>query len=395
MIDIPKEGLNLFARDVKITRTIIMFLLCVLLLISCKVMALNSLNDQEFDQFVNQIDKLKDSNSKEAYLFLLKHLETAENLSLENRLVFYRYVAESYSEQSQYLQSKAIADKALQLAKGLSSPSIVVAELYYSRGFAIESLGDFENATINYQNGLEVAESRSDDKNIAKGLINLGAIYYLTQKLERSLIVFNEALTIAIALKDNELLGFIYSELGILYALMYEDDKSMEFYQKSYEYYQKAGKKLYAYNSLRNIAISHSRRGRYEDAITLNKEIVEHAKEIGNIEIIASAYSGLAWGYFKQENSNPEAAYEYLKISEQYVSQAEQHQVALSFGVDKASLLYEMEKYDEVLETLIKVEPLLQGDNARLDKNFRLSVLFLKAEVFYQKKLGCLDFLAF
>ncbi|GHE84375.1 tetratricopeptide repeat-containing diguanylate cyclase [Thalassotalea profundi] len=376
----------MFACHVTITRTINTFLLCLLLLTSCKTFALNSLTNEGFERFVNQINILKDNNSKEAYLYLQKHLEEAESLALENRLVFYKYLAESYSEQAQYQQSKAITDKALQLAKNLSSPSIVIAELYYSRGFAVESLGEFDNAITNYQNGLEIAESLSDEKNIATGLINLGAIYYLTQKFERSLIMFNQALNMAIPLKDNELLGYIYSELGILYGLMYEEDKAMEFYQKSYEYFQKAGKNFYAYNSLRNIAINHSRRGRFEESIKINKEIVEHAKEIGNIEIIASAYTGLAWGYLKKEDSNPEAAYEYMKISEEYVSQAEQHQLALSFGLDKAFLLYDMEKYDEVLETLEEIEPLLQSENAKLDKNNQLNKLFLKADIYYRKK---------
>lgn len=376
----------MFICDVQRTSTINRFFLCFLLLITCKVFALNSLTDEGFEQFVHQIDQLKDSNSREAYLFLQQHINEAEKLSLENRLVFYKYLAEIYSEQAQYHESKAITDKALLLAKNLSSPSIVSAELYYSRGFAVESLGEFDQAIINYQNGLEIAESLNDKKNIATGLTNLGAIYYLTQKFERSLIVFNQALNIAIPLKDNELLGYINSELGILYALMYEEDKAMAFYQKSYEYFQKAGKNFYAYNSLHNIAINHSRHGRYEESISINKEIVEHAKEIGNIEIIASAYTGLAWGYLKKEDSNPEAAYEYMKISEQYVNQGEQHQLALSFGIDKAFLLYEMEKYDEALEALSSIDPLLENKSSKVDKSFTLNVLYLKADIFYKKK---------
>ncbi|XQW84173.1 diguanylate cyclase [Thalassotalea piscium] len=329
---------------------------------------------------------MKDSNSREAYLYLQKHLQEAENLSIENRLVFYKFLAETYSEQALYHKSKAITDKALLLAKKLNSPSIVSAELYYTRGFAVESLGAFDQAIINYKNGLEIAESLSDQKNIATGLINLGAIYYLTQKFDRALIVFNQALNIAIPLKDNELLGYIYSELGILYGYMFEEDKAMQFYQKSYEYFQKAGKSFYAYNSLRNIAINHSQHERYDDVIKLNKEIVEHADEIGNIEIITSAYSGLAWSYLKKKDNNPELAYEYMNIAEQYVSQSEQHQLPLTFGISKAFFLYEMEKYDESLEKLLSIEPLLHDKNTVVNNNSRLNVLYLKADILYKKK---------
>lgn len=374
----------MFACDIKKAHAVNRFFLCFILLMSYKAFAVDLLTDEGFEQFVQQIDKLKDSNSKEAYLFLQQYADKAEELSVDNRLVFYRYLADTYSEQAQYQQSKEIADKALLLAKNLSSPSIVSAELNYTRGFAVENLGEFDSAITNYQNGLEIAESLNDKKNIATGLINLGAIYYLTQKFDRSLIVFNQALNIAIPLKDNELLGYIYSELGILYEYMYEEEKAMAFYLKSYEYFQQAGKNFNAYNSLRNIAINHVRHRRYEEAIKINKEIVEHEKEIGNIEIMASAYMGLAWSYLKKKESNPEAAYEYLKISEQYSSQGEQYKIEVSFGINKAYLLYEMKKYNEVLETLSLIEPLLQ--DKKMHKAAIINVLFLKSSIYYEQE---------
>ena len=59
-----KEESCLFICDVQRTSTINRFFLCFLLLITCKVFALNSLTDEGFEQFVHQIDQLKKENHR-------------------------------------------------------------------------------------------------------------------------------------------------------------------------------------------------------------------------------------------------------------------------------------------------------------------------------------------
>ncbi|WP_448569323.1 diguanylate cyclase [Thalassotalea ganghwensis] len=340
----------------------------------------------EFTQFTEQLEKLRSTNPREAYFFIQKFTEQAENLPLENRLIFYKLMAEIYSDQSQFQQSKELATKALNEAKKLSHPNVVVAELYYAKGYAIENLGDYDKAIQNYERGLEIAESVGDKKNIATGLINLGAMYYQVEKFDRALIVFNDALNIASKTEDAELLGYVYSELGILYSYLYEEEKSKNFFQKSYEHYLKAGKIYYAYNSLFMIGQFHALNKNYEQAIAINKEIVEHASEIGNLELVASAYSGLAWSYILKEDSNPEAAYHYMQIAEQYAQQSERHEAPLTFGLNKAFFLFELKKYDEALDTASDLEKLINEDEKLVNTWSKYDLLYLKSEVYYKKE---------
>ena len=357
------------------------------LLISCNSLAYELLTESGFEQFTKKITLLKDNNSKEALQFIQQHLNVADQIPLKNRLVFYKYLAEVYTDLGQFHQSKAITHKALALTKEFSNPTIISAELYYLYGFSVESLGDYEQAIKNYKNGLEIAESLNDKKFSSTGLINLGAMYYLTEKFDRSLIVLNQALTIATSLGDDELLGYVNSELGILYTHMFENDKAMIYFQKSYEHNKKAGKIIYAYNSLQNIAANHDRHERYDESIKIYKEIIANADALGNKSMIGSSYIGLAWAYFKKEDSNPEAGFEYMKIAEQYVNQSERHELPLTFGIDKAFMLYEMKRYDEALDVILSVESLLDNENTIVNNTSKLNILFLKADIYNRQQL--------
>jgi len=356
---------------------------------SCNALAIHMLDDDGFEQFVKKIETLQDSNPSEAYHFFQsveKHLPVQSSLSITNQIVFYKLQSEVYLEQAQYDFVVKSASKGLELAKQLSSPSIVITELLYARGFAIESLGDLDAAQKEYRAGLEIAESLNNKKFIVTGLANLGALYYLTEKFDRAFIVLNDALALTKKFDDDETKGFIHAELGILYSYIGQEDKSMEFYQKSYEYYQKAGKNFYAYNSLRNIAINHSYKERYEEAIVIYKEIIENADKIGNIEVIAGVYTGMAWAQLKKADKDPEAAYQYMLIASQYAEQAQQHDIPLSHAIDKAYLLMEMERYQEALASSELAEQYIKeyqpGQYAQTVS--KLNLWYLKAEIYFK-----------
>jgi diguanylate cyclase len=372
---------------------------CVTLLTLCNTVVANT--EKTFEQLVKETEVLKNKSPNQAYLFLQSYEDIVQEQPLEKQLAFYKVKGEVLIDQGYYHKGKEVAEKGLQMAKQLVSPGKVMIELLYVRGFAVESLGDLEGAKADYINALEIAESIDDQKNVAVGLTNIGAIYYLTEEFERSLTVFNDALRIAKLIKDEELLGFINSEFGILYAYIGEETQSMRFYQKSYEHYKNANNAFYAYNSLRNIAVNHSSNQRYNEAIKIYSEIIENAEAISNVEIIASTYSGLAWAHLNKEDRDEEAAYQYIIIAGQYAAQSQQHEVPLSFLLDKGYILFNIERYDEALEAAHKAELLLNNDKRYLNTVATLNVLYLKAESYlklnqaekaYQEMSAYLDY---
>ncbi|WP_353518802.1 tetratricopeptide repeat-containing diguanylate cyclase [Thalassotalea sp. SU-HH00458] len=360
----------------------------VLLLITRESTAWQVIENSTFDAFIEKAESLKDTNAAQAFNFLNKQSHDLSSLSIENQLIFNKLLTELYVEQAQYQQGIKLADEALTLARRLSSPSITTSELLYARGFAIESLGDYQAAREDYIQGLEIADSLNNKKIVAVGLINLGALDYLMEQFDRALIMFNDALAIAQSINDDELSGYIYGEMGILYSLINQEDKSLSYHKKAYEFYVKAGKSLYAINTLRNIASSYSINEKYEAAITVYQQILEHIDEISNNELIASVYSGMAWAHVKQKDSDPEASYQYMLIASQYIEQTEQVDIPIAHALDKGYLFLELGRYQEALNNMhVATEYLKQYEGSEkkvVNTISKLDLLYLKAETYYK-----------
>ncbi|MEW6982358.1 diguanylate cyclase [Colwelliaceae bacterium 6471] len=358
-------------------------LFCLLLLISCKSIAFQNSPTSEFSEFLQRVEKLQDTNPSDAHELLSNFTDSIDDYPIEERIRFYKTQSELYVELSQYQLGIAAATTGLELAKKLTSPSILMADLSYSRGFSYESLGDYDAAAQEYLNGLEVAESLDDQVYIAYGFINLGALYYLTERFERSLIMLNDALTIANKSDDEELKGYVNSELGILYSYLGQEDKSLVFYERSYEHYKKAGTTFYALNSLMNIGVNHSGNKRYEEAIAIYKRVIADSDTLANDSILYTAYSGLAWAYMKKEPNDPEAARQYMLIAGQYVENVQQHEAPLIYALDKAYILESMKRYDEALVSLDEAEKIIDAEKQFQSTIPYVNVLKLRADIYF------------
>jgi len=340
--------------------------------------------NRDFIVFVERVEKLQNTNITDAFELLDSYDTDINALSVENQVKYYQVLSELYIEISQYKLAHTASSQGLKIAQHLTSPTILISELSYLRGFTLENLGDADGAVENYLNGLEVAESLDDKKFIADGLVNLGAIYYLTEQYEKSLTMLNSALVIANTLDNNELKGSVNSELGILYSYMSNPKKSVKFYQASYEYFKKAGMELYALNSLQNIAVNHMDEGRYEQAILLFEEIIESADKFSNNEILGGIYIRLAMSHAVKKVPDLDVAYQYITVAEKYIEGVQQHNALLYFNVNKAFVLEVMERYDEALKCLDIAEKLLARNTKTKNTLSHYNLMYLQSQVYYK-----------
>ncbi|MCW8832792.1 MAG: GGDEF domain-containing protein, partial [Colwellia sp.] len=342
----------------------------------------------EFTAAALKIEKLMDSNAVIAHQQLKRYEDRLAELSLKQQITYHYLLTDIHLLQAQYHIAKDIASLGLSLTKQLSSPSLSIAELLYSRGFANESIGELELATQDYESGLEIAKSFHDKVQIATGLTNLGAIYYLTDRYENSLMVLNDAYNIAKQTTDEELKGSVNSELGILYAYLDRSQQSMSYYQQAYQHYKKANKTILALNALANIATNHLGLKEYEQAIDVYKQIIKESQGAGPSEIMYSTYSGLSWANLKKQQPNPEASYQYLLIAKQFISSIERHDINLQFSSDEAFVLFELDRLDEALVSIAKVEKILtaQMPLGRLKMYTKIGITNLKSKTYF--KLG-------
>jgi diguanylate cyclase (GGDEF)-like protein len=340
-----------------------------------------------FDEAAIKIEKLIDSNVPLAHSRLKEYGESFNALSLKQKITYQNLLTDIYLLQAQYHLAKKTASDGLSLTLKLSSPSLLISELLYSRGFAYESIGEIELATTDYENGLELAKSLHDNVLIATGLINLGAIYYLTDRYKDSLIVLNDAYNIAKQTDDDELKGSVNSELGILYAYLDRNEQSMIYYQQAYQHYKKASKTNLSLNALVNIGMNHLYEKDYEQAIIAYETIIEESNGVALNQIMHNTYSGLSWANLKKADPNPEASYQYLLLSKQYMKGIEQYDIELQYYSDEAFVLFELERFDEALNSIAKVENILaqQVPLGQLKMYRRISLINLKSKTYFKQ----------
>ncbi len=361
-----------------------------LLLISLYFPTILLAEDQNtyFNQLAKDVEKIKNSNLTLAYDTLIVFKTKLAKLTLKQRIVYYQLLSDIYIEQAQFAIGKTTVNKGLELTKKLSSPSIAIAHLLYSRGFALESLGDIKKATFDYERGLEVSESLHDKIYIAQGLINLGAIYYLTDRYERSLTALMDAYNISRQTDDEVLKGYVNAELGILYSYLNEKSQSMIYYQQSYQHFKNAGQIINSHNSLYNIAITHVNKSEYEKAIAIFKTIIDESEGVIQDDMMYSVYSGMSFAYLEKKDKDPEAAYQYLMLAKQYMDGIEQYDIDMNFYVDLASVLYALKRYDEAISSLETVEKVLKESQSfnQMKKSTYIRALTLKSAILYAQK---------
>jgi len=343
---------------------------------------------KQFNHVAEQVKELKKSD----LVLSLKQLKVYENLlsalSVEQNLIYYKLLAEIQIEQNKYSLAKLTANKGLIIAKRLASPSILISEILYLKGFALESLGEVSQATEEYKKGLEVAESLHNKVQVASGLINLGAIAYLSGDFERSLVLLNDAYNIAAQTDDEELKGTVNGELGIVYSYLFQDKQSMAYYQQSYLHFKKAGMLLAAHNSLNNIAITHTFNREFQQAIDVFKTIITESNKDTPSDSMYSVYSGMAWAHISKEDSNPDAAYQYLLMAKQHMQFTEKLDYKLQYYVDEATILYKLERYDEVLTSIAQVEQLFikHQEGSLMRKENSIYLVELRAAVYNKQE---------
>ncbi|PKG83897.1 GGDEF domain-containing protein [Colwellia sp. 75C3] len=342
---------------------------------------------KEFNLVAEEVKELKKSDLVGSLKKLTVYENLLDALTVEQNLLYFKLLTEIYLEQNKYGIAKKTVDKGLSIAKRLASPSIIISELLYLKGFAYESLGDISQATKEYKNGLEVAESLHNKIQVATGLINLGAISYLTDDLKRSLVLLNDAYNIAGQTDDEELKGTVNTELGIVYSYLLQDEQSMAYYQQSYVHFKKAGMLLAAHNSLNNIATNYINNENYQQAIAVFETIIEESNKDTPTDNMFTLYSGMSWAHLAKSDSNPDLAYQYLLMAKKYLQFTEKLDFRLQFYFDEANVLYDLERFDEVLISIVHIEKILANhqDMPMVKKEGYVSIINLKAAVFHKK----------
>jgi len=352
----------------------------------------NSFKSEEFDSFNQAITSIEQaSDSKQTAKTLDEIKVQLDNLTLKQQIIYYKLLAEFHIESTRYNLSLEAIETGLEKTKALSNPSILISELLYKRGFAKESLGDFDGALIDYKLGLETARSLNNDIHIAHGLVNIGAIYYLSDRYEYALKVLNDAYNIAKNTDDDELKGDVNSELGILYSYLGQNDRAMQYYEQAYLYYKQTKKMLWAHNSLINLATLNASNKNYLKAIDIYQTIIEETSSQNsalNHDLMFSVYTGMSWSYLRLSDDNALMAYQYMLEAKKHIDFIEQFDIKLQFYSEQAYVLFSLKKYEQALESISAFDKYFNQIKSAFSfqQQLHINLIKLKAEIYYQLK---------
>ena len=373
---------------VKISKTIFV-VTCVLLLntfiaVFSSPSNANPLADKPLIEYLEQARTLGETDPVSAIEQLNKLSAVLNDSPVEAQLEYYHVLSELYGETGRHSQSKMASETGLKLSSQLPTPRIIIAKLFYSLGFALESLGALDIALEKYFAGLEVAETLEEQKEIAIGLINIGAIYYQTDRLSEAVITINDAAAIANQLSDLELKGFINSELGILYGNLGKYDKAEAYYLASYDFYKQAGKILAAINNLRNLGVSYANQEKHQQAINTFQRLLNELDDFDNKEMAFSAHMGMARIYGPEFLNDTEKALVHLEAAGELVTGVEQHYLAIQFLVNKAILLGDMKFFDKALDTTDQALTLFKAQQVKIQPMLEAVLLVRKALILHE-----------
>lgn len=347
----------------------------------CKANEVNKLPAKLFSSEITLLESLIKSDAPNAKIRIQALEEHILLYSPVQQVAFYNVQSEFLLDHGQVSEAKQIAEKSLALAKQHNIVNRHVPELTYTLGFAFESLGDLVQAENNYISGIELAQLMTNESLRAKGLINLGAIYYLTEKFENSLLALSDALDIANNLDDDELKGLVSSEFGILYGYLEQDDKALEYYQQCHFHFTKMQDHNQALNCLVNIGLNHLNASEYEQAAAIYKQAEKQLKQASSTDLAHNIYLNLSVALLKKDESEPESAYQYLQIAAQYLDDLQHFEAKVSFYLTKAYILEELEKYNQAMAALDDAEKNMP-QSAQFKAQFsRMTVIFLRAKI--------------
>ena len=263
--------------------------------------SLNSLiskNKEDSNKVINLLNLSKSYFSTDPalvikYSTLAKDLAVKLNYQKGNALANKNLGIACYM-QGNYVEAIQNWNKAMDLYK-LIGDKIGQANIFSNLGAIYFNQADDTKAIENYLQALKLAEVINDSLRVATVLSNIGSVY-LNKKAtyDKALEFFLRALPISEALQDIDVLGTVYVNLGEIYYEKGENEKALDFLNKSLVVYKGSENIPYSYIYIGKV---YAKQGDYENAIKNQYLAYTIAKNLNGKLDIARALLGLATTY--------------------------------------------------------------------------------------------------
>ena len=169
------------------------------------------------------------------------------------------------------------------------APETKKAELYLE--LSLNSRDDSAKGNFYAKEACKFAMKQNQIPQQGKSLYYLGETYYYSRDYSGAIPHYESAISIFEALKDSFNLTNCYNSIGLCYHLLFQGDKSIEYFIKALRTCE--NDKEYTAKIISNIAMAHVKMSNYNEAITNYRKALEINKYIKDSTSIAINYNGL------------------------------------------------------------------------------------------------------
>lgn len=237
------------------------------------------------------------------------------NVSIAQR---YLFACSVYGESQKHDLFKRCAEKALTI-EAIKSNDNHVAYFLSIIGLVYVIKFEYEKAVEYYLQALEKFKLVKDNKETARILISLAAVYESMGREELTLQCVEQAISIAQQESMHIGLANLYQTLGMRYNKERDYDKSLMYLEKSNQEAEKAGIIMIRARNFQGMGTVYINKGEIDKAISKLEQALHIFKEFKSL--IPDAYLNLAMIYDLHKN-DPAKAIEYtkeiLKISDRF-----------------------------------------------------------------------------
>ncbi len=296
--------------------------------------------------FVTGFSQTKEIDSLEKELLDKKAniLEYQKDTSFINSLnsLAYQYVSINIDS------TKAIADKALELAKIIDYDRGIARSLFH-KGIYFSEIGQGNKAFVHYEEALKIALVGGDAHLLFDIRNNQGIEYRLRGDFDKSLELLLENLKLARSRDDPRDISFACSNIANLFALQEEYEIAQPYYEEAFKAATRTKEDYPIGITMLNLAFVYVESGRTEQAKQQLKKCKAFFEEHGSNYLWGEIY--LYEARFHYNNEQYGLAYDSMLKSFDFLDESNDSQInyALRYQM-MADILLKSKAYDQALE---------------------------------------------
>lgn len=253
-------------------------------------------------------------------------------------------------------------DTLLKIAKQ-QQDTIMLNKAYNNLGMLNEQLGNFDKAFDYGIQGLKYAESLKNKTSIANSLGNLGNIAIRLKKYNEAIDFLEKSSQINKELNNKKALANQYNSLSVAFGHLNNKKKELASLLLAKKLYEELNDQQLS-TVLTNIAANYSENKNYSEAIKINNEAKQLAKQFNQKAVLANVYANLstcysAIGDFSNALLNINEAEKLFKETENLFGITEVKRKRANISQQQGDFekaTQELKEYQELKDSVIGVE---------------------------------------